>query len=80
MADAKGIIAWVSNWFDNAINTAEGTGMPGPEKKQSVLDRLFELLEIGGALKGIIEWAMGLIIDALVRRKNDTGEFTHGGE
>ena len=90
MTNPKGIVEWASGWFDKAINAAEGTNKPGPEKKQSVLDGLFKLpgiegildgilklLGISGALKNLLVWGIGLIIDALVNKKNDSGEFTH---
>ena len=90
MTDPKGIVEWANSWFDNAINAAEGTNQPGPEKKQSVidgifklpgiksiLDGIFKLLGVSGALKNLLVWGISLIIDALVSRKNDSGEFKH---
>jgi len=75
--DPKGIVGMISGWFDNQINKAEESGAPGAAKKQTVIGSLLDLLGVTGILRSIIEWAVSLIIDALVSRKNDSGEFTH---
>ena len=77
----KGILgSFFESLFDGSINRAEDSGAPGPAKKQTVLDEILDFFGISGMIRFLVEWLIGRVIDMIVGEKNDSGEFTHGGD
>ena len=92
---AEGIFGSVCEWvvglkkylpyIDWLIDLCEAVNKstPGPEKKAIVIDGLEHVLSIfmeDGLLRKAIMFAATWVIDQIVQFKNDSGQFTHGGD